>query len=262
MEEIAINVGKLDWLRVTDWKQMLSEEQWASKDNQRSVRRLNYFGEMYAGVFHGMGWQNNRHHFMMEITGERSDDIWTTFPEDAKCTRIDIQVTVPMRWNKISEMTAQLRKADWGRDRRKMFLRSYDEFTDQLEIGVRKKSPLFIRIYAKGTPDNPVVRFEAEYKVHGSEGVWASLHDGVSKEEILAQTIWGIPQVETMHPFHKWAASWENHAKTPVVKVKSRRKWITNTVIPALWKSANGHGDKEWLIEELERLLSHMRTNG
>lgn len=262
MDEIVLDRCMVDWLRVTDWKSMLSEEKFLSVDNQRSVRRLNYFGEMYDGVFHGMGWQNNRHHFMMEITGGRADEVWMDFPEMAKCTRIDLQVTTKMKWSTLFDMAGELRKADWGGDKRGVFLRSKDDFTDTLEIGSRKKSNLFIRIYTKGMPDSQVVRFEAEYKHDGASGVWASLHDGITKSEILAQTIWAIPQVPTMRPFHAWAAEWENHNRKPLVKVKSKRKWLVNTVVPALWKAANGHGDKQWLIDELERILSHMRTNG
>lgn len=261
MEDFAIDVAMLDWIRCTDWKAMISEDEFTQVDNQRSVRRLNYFGEMYDGIFHGMGWQNNRHHFMKEITGDRSDAAFGKFPELAKCTRLDIQVTRKMRWNTIFKMASQLREANWHGRQRKIRLESNDGFDDTIYVGVRKNSPLFIRIYAKGEPDNQFVRFEAEFKVAGSVGAWASLHDGVTKAEILAQVIWGVPQVSTMKPFHEWASEWEHYHGKPIVKAKSRKKWITNTVIPALWKAANGHGDKEWLVEELERLLSHMRTN-
>lgn len=258
---LIIEKALCDWIRVTSFRPIHNYEHGKDPDNRRLVKRRQYTGYMWDGIFHGRGMQKAQSHWMSEATGDRARTAYTGFGEDLKCTRIDLQVTLPMTWDTMRAAELQLGKARWRHKARQLELRKHTNREDTLYIGARKDSPLYIRIYSKGNAGSEMCRFEVEFKEQWAPSVWAAIHDGVTLEELLAQQIWAIPQVEALRPFHAWASRWEHFKAEPTKKMKSKRGWVEATCIPALWKAANEHGDKDWLLDALNEIVVFLQQD-
>lgn len=259
MEKIPLDVAMLDWVRFTSWNPIRRGEYDAPPDERRKIKRRQYRGFMWDGVFHGVGFQSGRNHFMSEATGAIANEVYKDYGPDLTCTRIDIQVTRRAKWDIIAQAERELGKASWKNKPRLTRLIKNTNKQDTLYIGSRKNSPIFIRIYAKGLPDDQLVRFEVELKDDWSRGTWMGIHEGVTLGEMLARHIYGIPSVPSLKVFHEWANQWESYVGIEPEMASTKRRWIERTCIPALWKEAGNHGDKEWMIDELERLLLYLK---
>lgn len=258
-EEIVIGKAMVDWLRLTSFESIIDRLPPLEPDEKRVIKRLNYRGHKYDGVFIGAGLQAKRAHFMLEVTGGKSDGVWGRMPTGLHCTRIDLQVTLPQKWTSIHSAGRELRMVPWSGPQRGIRTITNDDHQDTCYIGSRR-SAIYIRVYAKGDPDNQHVRFEVEFKREYADGVWQSLHEGVTPAEMLAAEIWRLPQVPALRPFHEWASEWEMSERAPVRKIETRRKWVEGTLIPALWKMATSHEGHDWLLSELTRLVQYMNS--
>lgn len=254
-----LNRALLDYLRLTSYESILDRIGAPDPDQKRITKRMQYKGRMYDGVFIGAGLQAKRTHFMLEASGSKSEQIWRKLPYDLHATRIDLQVTLPVKWSSIEQIGLQLRDASWGGPRRQVRMITNDDRQDTCYIGSRR-SAVYIRIYAKGMPDEQAVRFEVEFKREYADGVWTSLHEGVLAAEMLAQEIWRLPMVPALRPFQGWSSEWERSESAPVKVIKSKRGWIESTCIPALWKMATSHEGNAWLLSELTRLVQYMNN--
>jgi hypothetical protein len=258
MDRIPIDVAMVDWLRVTSWQPIRKGPYDQPPDERKKVKRRQYRGFMWDGVFHGVGFQKGRNHFMSEATGAKAQDVYKEYGPDLTCTRLDLQVTRRAKWDIISQAELELGRAQWKHKPRKTRLIKNTNKQDTLYIGSRKNSPIFIRIYAKGLPDEQLVRFEVELKDDWSVGTWAGIHEGVTLGELVSRHIYALPNVPSLRVFKEWAHQWESFIQDPPEMADTKRRWIEQTCIPALWKEAGNHGDKEWMIDELSRLLVYL----
>lgn len=260
MEEVILGKGMMDYLRLTSFESIVGMIGSPEPDDKVVRKRMQYRGRYYDGVFIGAGMQAKRAHFMLEASGQKSDAVWRKLPESLHATRVDAQVTLPMAWREIGKIGDQLRNNAWSGPRRGVRMITNDDRQDTCYIGSRRSS-VYIRIYAKGMPDDMAVRFEIEFKREYADGVWTSVHQGTTLGEIVAGEIWRLPQVPSLRPFHEWASNWELAEITPVKVISSKRKWIEATCIPALWKMATSHEGNVWLADELTRLLEYIRKH-
>lgn len=260
--DIIIGRALPDWVRLTTFEFSAVERLITERpDVKRVTKRQNYRGQLYDGVWVGRGNQLGKAHWMAECTGDDAARNWRKLPEGMKCTRIDIQVTLKVPWHAIAEMAQELRAVPWKGRQRQLRLISNDNREDTLYIGARQ-SHKYIRIYAKGTPSNQIVRFEIEYKGAMAVAVWETLHDGTLPGEIVAAEIWDIPHVESSKPFETWAASWDTAERYSFPVPATKRAWVESTCFPALWKAARSHSDTEWLYNELVSVVHFLENKG
>jgi hypothetical protein len=134
--------------------------------------RMQYAGLICDGTFFGIGKQQEQRHAMLQVPGYRS---WITAligmiePEDIRCSRFDIQITVDAAlipsMQLLYEYLDAAEKSDWnqtGPRPRHQLIRNSDGY-DTLYIGTRT-SELFRRIYVKNIEGRDYVRYEVECK--------------------------------------------------------------------------------------------------
>lgn len=261
LDNLKLDTALMDYLRLSAPFEMRPDGVSNDELKQRVVSKwMQYRGYDWDGVFYGHALIDFRNYWMAQVSGLRSNEVWSTLPREAIPKRIDLQVTRKGDWRQITKIADQLRMADWRGRRRQVRTITNDAYDDTCYVGARTGG-VFIRIYAKGDPVNMAIRFEVEFKKNAAAGIWESLWDGIPMGNLLTQAIWQLPKVHGLNTFFEWAAEWEKFQVQEIKTVPTKRKWIENTVIPALWKAANEHDDCRWLKVELLAILEQINRN-
>jgi hypothetical protein len=235
-------------------------------------RVMQYEGRRWDCGFFGSAVQKGRKHYMMRASGDNADSVLRELSENcpARCTRIDLQITIPMKPEYSARRTCDmLRGTKWpGRDRKTMLIENADGL-DTLYIGSRL-SETFTRLYVKEGDGQRYLRYEVEFKGDTAEMVYG--HACVGREMAMGGTLLG--EIEKLPEIADSGLSEVHHALAnfKVVPRKGYRVrdphttmlWIQRSVSPAIVRLLRDHdqGDqvarfvKEWyeMADELGRV--------
>jgi hypothetical protein len=257
-----INEAAIDWLTLTTW----STETWGVLEaaargmgitTRREARRMQYRGLESGGVFWGEALQQGYKHFMVMASGM---DAAILAPRvagyGAKCTRLDLQVTVPLKRDdsRPGDLfdAMQLWPDDWwGRGGKpQLKLVTSGDLFDTLYIGNRT-SDRMTRIYVK--PDDagrPYLRYEVEYKGELAQNTWQHLEDEqdpiVNMASTLEAEIDAIPAIskllpESMLSCLRMGRPGVRPGRQTVPAGSSGLNWLTRQVQPAIMRLMADH---------------------
>lgn len=189
-----------DWMVMKMWFDDVVTDRMGEK---RKAKRLQYKGEQSGQVWLGTATQRYKihgkmvtgEHALMQVSGASADALWHTLAETvsprSRCTRVDLQVTVPMpnSWHSAG-LVSHLQQARWGRGRPpEVQLIANPGGDDTVYIGARTSDRL-IRIYVK---ERDWLRFEVQYSGDYAKQVWGKLRKGEGKAAILKAEVLRVP---------------------------------------------------------------------
>lgn len=175
----------LDYLRLATWDiishtDLLAELLIDSCGEWQVSKWLQYHGWKREQFFLGTGFQKEKRHSIINISGYQADRNVTNLLvlESYYATRIDIQITTPQPENIVLPTVYQELKLA---DVKTSIIQS--ELNDTLYVGART-SPVFIRLYQKPL-DKMHLRLEFEFKGKVARGIWKSLQSENTVDEVF-----------------------------------------------------------------------------
>lgn len=262
---MIVNAAAVDFLTLTSWNDRVMKRFEACLETHaiepmREIRRMQYRGTIANNVFVGWGEQGGHRHHMLQASGMDADIVAPMLLDlPAKCTRIDLQVTVKLPKEFSPSYDAQkLRRWDGpGRSRKVTYMQSGDGF-DTIYIGSRS-SRRYIRLYVK--PDHegvPHLRFEIEYKRELAESLWEELRMGASPDILRGALLHEVLQVPNMMhvvgPEMMTVLHGEPHAPQEERKPSNNQtvEWLARQVEPAILRAMADH-DTGSLVRDMVR---------
>lgn len=265
--DIVTHKPLLDWLTLTTFDQ----ETWESfKDNLgdpgqcRFQKRLQYRGlANLAGVFVGTGQQKQMDHGMIQVSGPGANETGQVLrgADRVRCTRIDIQITVP---GKLDAIGAGLDiRSEFG-NRVSVDILSGNT-GDTLYIG-SWKSDRFWRVYQK---TETLVRFEVVLKGDNADAAWAMIRIGGNFDQVTAALLVGeisrskplsfVPGCSEAHEAALLVSEGCEERVTTSRKESDTVKWLRNSVDPAIYKLLNSHDPDDYngAIEILNQWIGY-----
>lgn len=180
-ERFYIGAPAVDYLTLTTFDREKFEQARAlavsvSEGDTAAGKQLQYVGERGTGYFAGQGSQKGKDHFLVSTSAAYAHDMLRLTHEAAervqgiRCSRMDLQVTVPLPGDlfSLSAVGRRLRAGELGPFRRRGAASRIDiidnnEGLDTVYVGARS-SPRFVRIYVKKIAGKSYLRFEVEFK--------------------------------------------------------------------------------------------------
>lgn len=220
-----------------------------------------YTGRAGKNWFGGEGSQNGKQHILYRFTGDLSDAI--AFDKErpvVDCTRIDIQLTMPLPCaiEEAFELYVDLARVldDSEKERgirgRKIGGPLYPNGESTIYVGTREGTQRLYRIYVKEGPDGDwFIRFEVEFKdKNGLAGkAWRKIgRDPLSVVSLLAGELSTLPPHRLLDPLH------EQMRLMPQELMKQERRrsepnktleWIKRQVSPAVTRLLGYHDTRD-----------------
>lgn len=118
---MQILVPRIDWVTFTTWD-VAVHNRWRdwlqSLPGERRYGQVHVYSGVWVGsAFVGMGEQSGgKKHFMARVSGDIAHDAFYHLTDPAaKCTRLDVQVTIPLPVGYSARgLVDDLRVASWG----------------------------------------------------------------------------------------------------------------------------------------------------
>lgn len=216
----------------------------------KQAKVLQYKGQQYKGGFIGVSDQNKRTHYMARFSGEMADDVMGAIVESENCigdcTRVDLQITVPLPKDYNSLLLFnELKKGEWsGRERSVTAIMSGDGL-DTVYVG-KRTSDRYIRVYVKeGASGERYLRFEVEYKGDRAKNVYTKLCLGGRRTAggILFGEFVGLPECKEPGMVAIGCRlreyTYTSSAVERIVEPSSTMQWINLQVSPAVYRLIN-----------------------
>lgn len=206
---MILNSVMIDYLRLGSWDRKASYY-WAQfvrelgrveGVNPEQGGWLQYRGVKLPWAFAGVAKQgkDERYHSLLQVSGSRADMAANMarvlVDGGGKCSRIDLQVTVPMVadylwWDRWSEY---MLNASWGHRRPKIEPIPGDRGMSTLYVGSRT-SERFIRFYVKELDNGDrALRFEVQYGGDMAQQVWSEAGGRTQLKHRLAGELSRLP---------------------------------------------------------------------
>lgn len=270
---MLLNECMIDWLTLTQW----SEDGTWLYDVARAyvgdtavvqdAKVMQYLGWSSSSVFFGSATQAGRVHNMVRVSGSAAADFLYrcgTPPASVRCTRIDVQVTVPLDSGyDVVSMADRMRSGAWkGRKRAVTYISGKDGL-DTVYVGSRQ-SELFVRLYIKecSLPVSRAIRFEVELKAGKADTFFRRwLSETIEMDGFLLYE-WGkFPERarEMLPSIGSVLAGGEAQklaGVSRVVESSGTMKWFIRSVVPAVRRLLNSHEYGEATRRYLVGLLS------
>lgn len=266
---MIINASRVDYLTLTSFTK--HDEMLASfadlyrLEHANEVKINGYSGHQWEGLFFGTGRQKDRPHYILKASGDSAHDIlWRTGKLMVKCTRIDLQVTIPRPVNfeplKLYDILASI-DTEWPSRRLvPTIIKSGDGF-DTIYVGSRT-SDRFARIYIKadykGRPD--YLRFEMEFKGLMAEAVRdAIVEDRATAKTILRAEVRRLPFAASraLRAFDKVLEGDMTKIRPEAVYGQNRTlDWLENQVEPTIFRMLHSHEHGDRMREILNRWVN------
>ncbi len=226
-----------------------------------------YSGRGGNGWFGGEGTQKGKNHTLYRFSGDLADSVMfdELRPSGLDCTRIDIQLTLPLPFPfddgifaHFVELVEILQAHEKSRGQRARsihpILRPDGWVT--IYVGTREGTQRFYRLYVKEVPDSdtPYFRFEVEFKdKNGLAGrVYRSIGiDPLSIVSILAGEIETLPKHTLLDPFHeamRLSPAELMRCEKKRTDVSKTMKWLAKYVSPAMLRMIGGHDTRDQAV--------------
>lgn len=177
---MILNRPAIDWLTLTtydrltqlDMARLLTRLRPDWQKQAVKGQMLQYIGQRGEQWFVGAGQQNGKDHYLFRFSGDLSDAItWQALRPPIDCTRIDVQITLPLPLPIEETYTAYKTLIDASEEReiaRGQKRRNIDAVVSPdgfctLYVGSRE-SERFYRLYVKESAGSHFIRFEVEFK--------------------------------------------------------------------------------------------------
>lgn len=267
-----INEPRSDYLRLTTFDNGQQEKmrrianEISTGEEPKDGQLMQYHGDRYGHAFWGKGVQGGYAHWMLQVSGELAETAqrWAHEELDIKttrCTRIDLQVTVPLPddWS-LRQHADHLRKENWPNRRRKVEFYENEGQGGTIYIGSRQ-SLKFARLYVKMSDSEEwplLLRFEIELKGDVADTVYKTLAVGaVDACQVLRGEFDRLPILETS----AWLLLERSMPVrgTPVLLPRNlpedskTLRWLIHKVDPTIRRMLNSHEHgyriHAWLLE-------------
>jgi hypothetical protein len=232
---------------------------------------MQYRGKQWYGVFYGISTQNKREHFMIRASGDRADELCAAVAESEncspRCTRIDLQVTIPLPKNYSAYKLADaLRKSEWkGREREITLIESGDGL-DTVYIGHRTSED-YTRIYVKEAISR-YLRYEVEFKGDKAAQVFTRVCLGgraaigsVLLSQFAKMPVTGTVGQTCLGEFLKDFDYRPLRAVERVTDPSSTMRWMEDSVSPAIYRMLNDSENSDrmgqMIMEWFEYAVEH-----
>lgn len=269
---MILNEVRVDYIRLTSFDPKPLEQAYKIMSDLHEHEEgtdgqfLQYHGTWCPCGFFGAGIQGDSKHWLIQASGEVSHVIalaWHTMQIHAKCTRLDLQVTVPLPPRFSARYHADLlRTALWPSRKRKVNLIDTSNKLDTIYIGSREAERL-VRIYVKeGGGDTPLcLRLEVELKGELANEAWDRLLASCDFPVLpmLRSEFERLPILET----DAWLA-FEKALPAeglPLMTTKNvpdsskTLRWLMRQVDPALRRMLNDHEHGHRVLAWLEDVI-------
>lgn len=269
---MLINEARCDYVRLTTFDRTQYEKLARVIDNishpeePEERKFLQYAGCSYSHAFHGQGEQAGYSHWLVQVSGELAEFGLMSLTELAdvnavKCTRIDLQVTVPLPadWD-LRTHVDKLREGTWPWRRRKVEFYENEGPGGTIYVGSRQSSK-FARIYIKFSDSDQwplCLRYEVELKAEIADVIFKTLAvEAVTTGQLLRGEWERLPLIESQ----SWLAIERALPKdgTPVLLPKELPdenktiRWLIHKVTPTIKRMLNSHEHGyrtySWLID-------------
>jgi len=263
METLLTNTPMIDWITMTSW-QITAWDELIHDELYKPQTIEGYKGhrDNKSGIWVGTGKQRDFQlnemvaHRMLEVSGRNADreqqSVRLASPTDAKCTRVDIQITT--EWPRADTFNVLRRWREKGRRGS-----SFESDTGMTVYLGAWGSERFVRIYQK-TPT--LCRFEMCYKRAYSVPLWERL-DGLDEpaRRMMMSNWLKYELLRISDPVLNGvfgdvlAGNPEKPPREARRPTTDTERWIKRVVYPALAKYANDHDNDPYLIDGLIAIL-------
>lgn len=257
----ALNSPSLDYITITTFDPTASaamgdfvEPLRAVKDGKKRMQYVGVSGHHETGTaFAGTAMQRGKTHTMLQVSGLLAESAFLRLARHvasgaARITRIDVQVTIPYDrddWCQKSVFDV-VRAAAPGRSVSFAESQSGPQGSKLATVYFGSRtSDRFVRLYEKmGLGDDVYIRFETEYKGARARAVGHELAKGLeSTKNLLAAEILRFPHTGVQAHFGAHLA--EPLEIKMVSEAGNTKRWLLETVIPALDRFLNDHSAQQ-----------------
>ena len=251
------NNARIDYLTLTTydiatgnyWLNYVMSTCYASSAIQQKIQQYKGFRihlDEGGSLFVGEGEQDNKPHFMLQATGEGSENIfaWASFDltrSRVNCSRIDIQVTIeqPDNWSQLELFTA-CELAGYKPEIRRSGARVGDGELITVYTGTRAGGRLNRTYQKESETGERFLRFETEFGRGYAMQVAHSLATGnATRQGYIDGEVWRKRKVSDYCVFSSGC-----FMALPVMEVRESDKteeWLLNVVLPSFTRYVNSH---------------------
>ena len=204
-------------------------------------------GAEQAHIVHGK--RVTSEHVLLQLSGADADlmlyDVMAVSGVHAKCTRIDLQVTIPLpHYYSPGMAIMSLKTGSWGRGRPpEVRLVEGGGGLDTVYIGSRSSNRL-IRLYVKEVNGERYLRFEVEYRGDYASQIWSTLNKGGSKAQFINAELRRIPLWFTLsRDFERCVRNDDGHGVKTVTKQTDTVAWLGGLVSDVVKRMMADHDE-------------------
>lgn len=267
---MLLNAVLCDYLRLTSFQSKDSEQfhhvfSHVTRNQKRTVsKRMQYEGFETPHAFNGMGRQKRMAHYYTEYSGQVAhlayDKMLDAILLDTRCTRIDVQLTIPLPKDYDSRTVFDHYVNDLPHGRSCNLIQSAGGF-DTIYFGSRKtQNGRFTRLYVKEYVGGRALRFETECKGAWAHDYWTYLRTGGELAEVLVSELesLGDTEIQPILTFYSLVKGYLPAPRPkPVETSTPTLDWLLNTAEPVIVRMLNDH-DHGWKVRRwLENLLDY-----
>lgn len=261
---MIINEPACDWLTLTTFQRRFADYlmevvETGSTGLLRDERRMQYVGLRNGGLFVGSAIQNERTHYMFQASGEAAALAMPTVAwHPLKCTRIDLQATIPLPAGWYHRDLYRQLKAD--KPERNISIVESGDGLDTIYVG-KRSSRRFTRFYIKpGAKGEPYLRYEVEYKAELANHVWQLNRVSTNREALMGGILLGELQEvvgdswtchELLELLQAYDAGMKPKGERAATSGRTLR-WLQLQVDPAIQRAMHDH-DEGHAIRDLVR---------
>jgi len=270
MPSLTLNQAMCDYVTCTSynrehwslWKKVLREYEGKAGVNPASETSwYQYAGWTaanpgYGELFVGSGQQGGQNHFLITSKGAAANDIYQLDAlSDAKCTRIDLQITIdePETYDarKMQEYSRQ-----HGLD--PVYWPSGDGELTTLYFGnMRLSDVIFTRLYEKEKDDGgKLLRIECVFRGKKAAAAFHLLRGGNPPEGLIRSAMPAVP--ELLEVFNDYLTG--EGVPVKVARIEhNTAAWLKRTVLPAFTRYINSHDADPEIAEAFYHAIDRER---
>lgn len=264
---MIIDYPQIDWLTFTTWDNQIFRAWQGWQHEQEGDEKAGKI-KMYSGIwrgnsFIGEGRQGEKSHGLVRVSGGDSHNAYYQLLRcgNAKCTRLDLQVTTPLPVGYSARKFADdVRAGQSEKYKRDVRLLENSDGLDTVYIG-SGSSNRYARFYVKLVDEVRYLRFEVEHKAEWAEIVSNSLLDETGSLEGSLLDFLSSVGFEDSQGIIKLFNDLLEGIKSGLTVPREARdinktlEWILEQVTPAIVRLLADHDTGSYLANHLEGLI-------
>jgi hypothetical protein len=277
--ELTILAAQVDWYTLTSfeptgWQFWTSIfDKLTAVEFDGNTGRLMYTGKLWTmangTAYLGSGYQEGKEHLILQVSGALAEQTFSQSAKKpiaeawAKCTRLDLQITVPEpdNWSQWG-LFNRLKKL--GRNVNYISSKTGPNRTELATIYIGSRwSTRMIRIYEKAADNTVYLRCEAELKRQiAHKTAKQVLIDPDKIDEYLLGEIQAMLEPKSEREFSQYLSGLPSRENGKIVKLPDRtEKWLMKQVLPAFTKYVNQHDSNLQVIIAFSDVIANIFDN-